>query len=148
MIYSTVFEQFPVCNIGFYPPASVQSVVNPCLAYTRDSCKTTGIINNRSDDFLTKACQRYHIPFYNTHNEVYKNIYCALCHIEAKDLKIQSDKDDTFSTWITPFSALMDFKKIEKESIAKKTKCANYQIFDEKMVRSFILPLSISFQQS
>jgi hypothetical protein len=66
-----------------------------------------------------------------------------LCEYDAKDIAIQYDKyGKTFSLnkAFIPFSALMDFKKVE-EPMAKKTKCASNQIFDETMVSYYIPPL-------
>jgi hypothetical protein len=136
-LYDKVFKQFPDCNVGFYPPASIQSVVNPCLAPTIEAyCDNIGSMN-----YFSEACRKYHLP-YHTNNEVYKNIYCSLCEYDAKDLAIQYDKHGntfSFNQNLIPFSALMDFKKDEEEQpITKKTKCASNQIFDENMVSYFI----------
>jgi hypothetical protein len=143
--YDMVFQQFSHCNLGFYPPASVQNMVNPCLTPTIEvNCEV-----NRDMNYLSEACRKYHLP-YNTNNEVYKNIYCSLCEFDAKDLRIQYDKYSnklSLNQALVPFSALMDFKKAEEKPIAKKTKCATDQIFDEKLVSYFISPLCIFFYQ-
>jgi hypothetical protein len=137
--YDMVFQRLKDCNLGFYPPASVQNVVNPCLAPTIE----TKCENTRGMDYLSEACQGYHLP-YHTNNEIYKNIYCSLCGYDAKDLTIQYDKHGnifSLDQTLTPFSALMDFENVEKEPIAKNTKCATNQIFDEKMVGYYFSPL-------
>ncbi|XP_048747084.2 uncharacterized protein LOC125659428 [Ostrea edulis] len=135
MLYKSVFEQFPLCNVGFYPPASVQSVANACLGATLD-VKCENIADNRIKNYLIEACQEYYLPYY-THNNIYKNIYCAMCMFDLKDLYIQYEFHGgtygTIDTMLTPFSALMDFKTDEKEPIANTMKCTANQIFDEKL---------------
>jgi hypothetical protein len=139
--YDLVFQWFPDCNLGFYPPASVQNVVNHCLAPTiATNCKKTGDMN-----YLIEACRKYQLS-YHFNNEIYKNIYCALCEYDAKDLTIQYDKHGNtfyFDQALMSFSALMDFKKVEEEPMAKNTKCTINQIFDEKTVCFYFSPLIV-----
>jgi hypothetical protein len=134
-LFNSVFEQFQVCNVGFYPPAYVESVVKTCLANTID-VKCDGRTNNRMEGYLKEACRKYFLP-YHAYNEVYKNIYCALCDFEVSFLYIQNEIGRghvlTNPTLIF-FSALMDFKVEEKQPIAIKMKCTANQIFDEKLV--------------
>jgi hypothetical protein len=140
-LYDMLFQQLPHCNLGFYPPPSVQNLVNPCLTPTIEAnCEV-----NRGMNYHSNACQKFHLP-YKTNNEIYKNIYCSLCEYDAKHLTIQHAKhDNTFSSnrALTHFSALMDFKKIKEEPIAKNTKCATNQIFDDKMVGCYFTRLMI-----
>jgi hypothetical protein len=134
-LFKSVFKQEPVCNVGFNPPASVQSVANRCIAYTQSgNCESTS--ENRTNNFLVKACHQYYLP-YHAYDMVYKNIYCALCDYQAKDLYIQYDSNSGgiyVDSMLSSFSALMDSDIVEKEPIANTMKCKGNQIFDEKLV--------------
>jgi hypothetical protein len=144
-VFNTVFQPLPVCNVGFYPPASVENVVKTCLGNTIDvNCEDR--THNRVKGYLTKACRKYFLP-YRAYNEVYKNIYCALCDKGAKYLYVQNEiygGQINFNPVLPSFTALMDFKMGEKQPIANKMKCTANKIFDERLV-SCVISLSIFF---
>jgi hypothetical protein len=131
-LFDSVFKQYPVCNIGFIPPASIENVLKACLVYTHDvNCE------GRTKAHLINACRQYNLPYY-AYDAVYKNIYCAMCDIDVKHLYIQNENDLwIFNPLLTSFSAVLDFKIDEKKSISKMT-CAADQTFDELLVSCIV----------
>jgi hypothetical protein len=128
-LYESVFKEHPVCNIGFIPPAFLGNVLKVCLVYKDDvNCE------GRTKTHLINACRQYYLPYY-ANNFIYKNIYCAMCDIDAKHLYIQNENDLWFFDPPLPsFSAVLDFKMDEKKSISKEITCTADQKFDELLV--------------
>jgi hypothetical protein len=61
MPYISTFGYPEICNVGFYPPVSIQSVVKPCLAVTYNvECETR--TTNKEKNYLVKACRQYFLP--------------------------------------------------------------------------------------
>jgi hypothetical protein len=115
-----------------------------CLAYTRDvECMDSEM--NSTINYI-KACRQYYLP-YHAFNEVYRNVYCALCESNAGILYIQYNKKEGktgIDTTLPSFSALLDFETIDKEPVVSEMKCAANQIFDKNLVSYIKLFLCFS----
>jgi hypothetical protein len=126
-LFKSVFNQVPVCNVGFIPPVLVENASKACRAYTHDvKCE------DRTNNYLINACRQYYLPYY-IDDAVYKNIYCAKCTIDAP-LFIQNHINvEVYDTKLASFSAVLDFTTDENQSISNKICTAN-QIYDNQLV--------------
>ncbi|XP_062610696.1 uncharacterized protein LOC134272488 [Saccostrea cucullata] len=143
-LYKSVFSiNRSVCNIGFHPPKYIQRIINPCVKYTAQIVPTCNKLHRLTEEtkaILRDSCQKYYLP-YKTSNNIYKNIYCALCEKVVFDLTIQNDVGGAgfITSMLSSFTALMDFKQTENEVNTKDTNCAKNQVFDKEMNMSVLL---------
>ena len=128
-----VFDNSPICNIGFDPSAPIKNQVESCTGQTYDTmCE--GMTRNKTKSYIADACKKYHLPFY-TNQRIYKNLYCTLCDYSLLDINIQYEPTDVFDgPEFTHFSALMNFHQVKNEPVSERRTCQANRVFDRQTV--------------
>ena len=135
-LFRSIFGLYPECNIGFYPPESLQAMAQSCQGNLfHHSCTDNILPNNRMRAYLTQACQKYYLP-YSKLGIVYKNIFCALCENDLVDLSIENNPNHFFVDPLNGvvFSGLLNFHQTKPQATTRSTECKENQLLDKTLV--------------
>ena len=139
------------CNVTFKAPPNIPA--KTCILYTISTCNETGLWRVYNET-LDTACQLFVDPF----NFTYKNVFCFLCNIDAREPVSLSNcprfnmSVGATSAYNPPFLAIMNLGAILTEQANEQIQCKEKSQFtDDKLVRyslySVKSSVSITFKQ-